>query len=104
MPWMCLCATYNAPLSSICETRLLLNVCMRTRTLRNYASGMCMGQAHTTTTSVVRNDSDLPKADDGEANVSAYIPSDEKLYQSKYFGTERGDSLASYHNVYLRSH
>lgn len=47
------------------------------------------------TTTLVRNEFNLPKANDAEATVSTYVCNDEELYQPTTFGFEKKDELPS---------
>lgn len=70
-------------------------VCMAVTTLSDYESTMHMVMAHTTIASRVRNDYNLPKADNAAVTASASVRNGVKLYQANDFGIERDDNLTS---------
>lgn len=68
--------------NSIAAMPLVANVCTRSTALSNYESSMNKGYVPAKIPSQIRNDDNLPKADDAKASDFVYIGNDLKLCQS----------------------
>lgn len=67
------------------------NVCTKTSTISDYISSTCMDRDHATNPSRVESDYNPPKANVSEANVSAHVRNDVRLYQPTTLVIERDE-------------